>query len=306
MSKTVFQMRSIVYSFLVLMLALFAACGSNPESESEAETETDKPRSSEKQRTSSDPNESNPVQRIVSNGPTIEIKENSPADTVRVFYERLREKRIRDAILLTNLRPAVEGLTDDDLKDLGADFTFMAQRIPEKMPINGEIVSGKSASVTVKMPNAETNQLEVREIRLRKENKNWTILVADRAGERMARKEGKNYFFALRMDVHHEEARAMLDRIGKAQMIYSMKNGGKFTDLRTLIGKGYVPQDAQSSASTGYSYDVKLATTRATYTALATPAVYGKTGKLSFALRITRYKQPALVSKDLRGKTFKN
>jgi hypothetical protein len=38
----------------------------------------------------------------------IEIKPGSPADTVRAFYTKLREKKFREAIFLTNLRPAVE------------------------------------------------------------------------------------------------------------------------------------------------------------------------------------------------------
>ena len=37
----------------------------------------------------------------------IEIKPGSPADTVRAFYTKLREKKFREAIFLTNLRPAV-------------------------------------------------------------------------------------------------------------------------------------------------------------------------------------------------------
>src|SRR6476620_6863392 len=47
----------------------------------------------------------------------IEIKPGSPADTVRAFYTKLREKKFREAIFLTNLRPAVEGLTDAELKE---------------------------------------------------------------------------------------------------------------------------------------------------------------------------------------------
>ena len=42
-------------------------------------------------------------------GPTISIDKGGPADTVRAFYRLLREKKFRDAIFLTNLRPAVEG-----------------------------------------------------------------------------------------------------------------------------------------------------------------------------------------------------
>ena len=105
----------------------------------------------------------------------IEIKQNSPADTVKVFYERLRKKQFRDAFLLTNLRPAVEGLTDEELKELGVDFGVLAQQVPLNMPINGEIITGKKATVTVKMPNDETKKIEVQEIKLRQEGDNWVV-----------------------------------------------------------------------------------------------------------------------------------
>ncbi len=237
-------------------------------------------------------------------GPTIEIKKNSPSDTVKVFYERLRENRFRDALLLTNLRPAVEGLGDKEISDLGVDFMEIAGLVPAKMPINGEIIAGNEATVTVNMPNERDGKLEVQELRLRNEKGVWVLLVADREGEARVRKEGKNYFFALRMDVHHAEAKAMLNRISKAQAVYSLKNDGKFADLETLVQKGYVPSDALSAASTGYTYHVALAFDRTTYTALATPAEYGKSGKLSFALKIRRGVEPELVAKDTRGKSF--
>ncbi|MDH3494913.1 MAG: type IV pilin-like G/H family protein [Acidobacteriota bacterium] len=237
-------------------------------------------------------------------GPTIEIKKNSPADTVKVFYERLRENRFRDALVLTNLRPAVEGLSDNEVDDLGVDFRQIAGMVPEKMPISGEIVTGNDATVTVNMPNEKSGELETQELRLRRQNGYWELLVADSEGEKRVRKEGKNYFFALRMEVHHEEAKAMLNRISKAQAVYSLKNQGRFADLRTLVEKGYVPTDALSVESTGYKYDVALAYDRSTYTALATPAAYGKSGRLSFALKIRRGIQPEMVSKDAKGESL--
>lgn len=245
-----------------------------------------------------------PKHATMKSGPTIEIKKNSPSDTVSVFYARLRENRFRDALVLTNLRPAVEGLSDKEVEELGVDFRQIAGMIPAQMPINGEIVTGDDATVTVEMPNEKDGKLEIQELRLRKQKGYWILLVADPQGEKRVKKEGKNYFFALRMDVHHEEAKAMLNRISKAQAIYSLKNQGKFADLRTLVEKGYVPTDALSVESTGYKYDVSLAYDESTYTALATPAEYGKSGKLSFALRIRRGVEPLMISKDVKGKSL--
>ncbi|NNE68007.1 MAG: hypothetical protein HKN33_15705 [Pyrinomonadaceae bacterium] len=237
-------------------------------------------------------------------GPTIEIKENSPSDTVKVFYDRLRENRFKDALILTNLRPAVEGLSDREVSDLGVDFRKLAGMVPEKMPINGEIMTGNEATVTVRMPDPKTGKPEISELQLRKNGDHWVLLVADAEGEKRVRKEGKNYFFSLRMDVHHEEAKAMLNRISKAQAVYSLQNKGKYADLRTLVQKGYVPTDALSVESTGYKYDVALAYDQSTYTALATPAEYGKSGTLSFALKIRRGVEPELVSRDVKGNSL--
>jgi len=72
-----------------------------------------------------------------SRGPTIEIKPNSPADTVRAFYTHLRGKRFRDAIFLTNLRPAIEGLTDTELKEFQLDFEAIAIHVPAQIEIKG-------------------------------------------------------------------------------------------------------------------------------------------------------------------------
>ncbi|MEZ5422161.1 MAG: hypothetical protein R2682_03580, partial [Pyrinomonadaceae bacterium] len=81
-------------------------------------------------------------------GASIEIETGGPADTVRTFYKLLREKKFRDALFLTNLRPAIESLNDTELKDFSLDFEAIAGSIPTEIEINGEIVSGDNATVT--------------------------------------------------------------------------------------------------------------------------------------------------------------
>ena len=296
----------IAIGLLAFVLMFFTGCGSNakskPVTSSKKSSSTTKSESSKSIETTA--KSENNEKKL--NGAMIEIKQNSAADTVRVFYDRLREKKFRDAILLTNLRPAIEGMTDDELNELGVDFGFLAQSVPEKLPINGEVVTGNDATVMVKMEDEEDASIKVQEIKLRKEKDNWIVLVADKDGEKAAKKEGKNFFFTMRMNVHHEEAKTMLTRINKAQMIYRMKNEGRFTDLQTLVKKGYVPPDALGSITTGYKYNVALKEGNTLYTALATPAEYGKTGKLSFAYKVTRDKQPELVIKDVGGKSLIN
>jgi hypothetical protein len=230
-------------------------------------------------------------------GATIEIEANGPADTVRAFYKFLREKKFRAAISLTNLRPAIEGLTDAELKEFDVDFESIAGAVPAEVEINGEIVTGELATVTAKLPN-DDDKLEIQQIRLRKEGDFWVILSADDEAEKKIQKEGKNYFYALRIETHQDEARQMLDRISKAEMVYALQNGNNFGEMTQLVLAGLLPDDAESSDSTGYKYSVKVTDDKKSYSVKAEPAVYGKTGKLTFSVDLNDKRQPHLTSKD--------
>ncbi|MGI8555102.1 MAG: hypothetical protein ACR2LT_01945 [Pyrinomonadaceae bacterium] len=244
------------------------------------------------------------------NAPTkgsISFAPDSPADTIRLFYKNLREKRFREALLMTNLRVAVEGLTDTEMQDLNADFEPLAAQVPAELQISGEIITGDKATVTVKLPNDETGVLEDKVFKLQRENGNWIYLMADEATEAAAKKEGKNYFFALRLDVHHAEAQSMIERIAKAEMVYALQNGGLYTDMQTLITQGLLPDDVQNAASTGYHYSLTVAPDKKKYTANAEPAVYGKTGKLSFFIEVDeKGKNSGIKNKDNKGIPFKS
>ncbi len=238
-------------------------------------------------------------------GATIEIKPNSPADTVRAFYTALREKKFREAIFLTNLRPAIEGLTDTDLKEFQVDFEAIAKVVPKEIEINGEIVSGDSATVTAKLPNEDLDKEEIQEVRLRKQGDVWVILTVDESAEKRIKQEGRNYFQALRIETHQDEAREMLDRVAKAQIAYAAQNQGNYGDMEALIAAQVLPDDIRSNASTGYNYAVTVSADKKRYAAAAVPAVYGKTGRLSFAVQLDERGQPHLTSRDDRAKKTK-
>jgi hypothetical protein len=240
-----------------------------------------------------------------SKGATIEFEQNSPADTVRVFYKNLREKKFREAMFLTNLRPAIEGLTDTELQDLQVDFEPIAQQVPSDIEINGEIISGNYATVTAKLPDNESKQIELQEIRLRKEGNYWVILTVDEKSEETIKKEGNKYFFNLRLQTHESEAKAMIERVSKAQMVYALQNNGLYGEINALIDKGFLPEDALTSDSTGYNYKVALSSDKQKYYATAEPAIYGKTGKLSFLLELNDKKNPLLTAKDNQGQPLK-
>ena len=232
----------------------------------------------------------------------IDIKPNSPADTVRVFYKRLRENKFREAILLTNLRPAIEGLTETEIKDLQVDFGHLARNIPTDFAINGEIIVGDKATVTTKLPDEDTGERKTQEINLRREGDFWTILTLDKEAEKEVKKLGKKYFFNLRIKTHHKEAKDMIERIFKAQLIYSAKTGGLYGDTQALVDKGFLPADVKDSTTTGYNYNIKLAEDKKTYEATAVPETYGKTGKLSYLLYIDENQNPHFEKKDIEGK----
>ncbi|HYJ89934.1 MAG TPA: hypothetical protein VEV84_01380 [Pyrinomonadaceae bacterium] len=231
-------------------------------------------------------------------GATIEIEPNGPADTVRAFYKLLREKKFRDAIFLTNLRPAIDGLTDAELKEFDVDFQSISAVVPPEIEINGEIVTGDLATVTAKLPTDDGDKLEIQEIKLRKDGGVWVILSADEESEKKIQKEGKNYFYTLRIETHEEEARKMLDRIAKAEMVYAVQNSGLYGEMPQLVLAGLLPDDAETTDSTGYKYNVNLSGDKKSWSAKAMPAVYGKTGKLTFTVELNDKKQPHLTSKD--------
>jgi len=241
-----------------------------------------------------------------SKGATIKIEQGSAADTVRAFYTKMREKKFREAIYLTNLRPAIEGLTDAELKDFDVDFEALAQQIPQEIEINGEIVTGDKATVTAKLPGEDPDKLELQKIELRKQNGVWIILTVDADAEKKIKDEGKNYFYNLRIETHHEEAKKMLDRVSKSEIAYSLQNQGLFGDIPALIGSGFLPPDIQSSVSTGYNYSLKLSSDKKKYSASATPAAYGKSGRLSFWVELDGKGMPHLDSVDNGGKPMKN
>jgi hypothetical protein len=203
---------------------------------------------------------------------------------------------------LTNLRPAVEGLTESELKEFQVDFEVIASKVPEVLTINGEVVSGDKATVTASLPGEDPDKLEAQAIDLRKEGDIWVILTVDDVAEARIKKEGKNYFYALKIETHEDEARNMLDRVARAQMAYAAMNGGSYGGIDQLIGAGVLPDDIRTSESTGYNYTITLSADKQVWSASATPAAYGKSGKLSFFLTSDGRSTPRVTSKDNMGK----
>ncbi len=280
---------------MIAMAAVLVGCT--------ARTETATHRSNTEKNTQAENKQASANTSANAGGPLIEIKPGSPAETVRVFYEKLREGKIREAIYLTNLRPAIEGLTEAELKEFSVDFDAVAKRVPARITINGEVISGDDATVMVKLPSEDNEgEFDDQQLHLKKKGEHWTIISADAEAEKKILAEGKNYFRNLKIDTHQEEAKKMLERLAKAQIAFSAENPGTFGEITRLIELGYLPADITSSESTGYNYELHLTDGRRNYYATATPAVYGKTGKNSYILVPSEKGPPVVSGRDNKGK----
>jgi hypothetical protein len=81
--------------------------------------------------------------------------QRTPTETMRDFYRMMREKQYREAFGISIYRQAIEGLSAQEYDDLKPDFDKMAvavsEKIPEKVDITGEQISGDAATVFVKV-----------------------------------------------------------------------------------------------------------------------------------------------------------
>src|SRR5213083_2134452 len=83
--------------------------------------------------------------------------QKSPSDVVREFYKAMREHRFKDAWSMSVYKPAIEGLTADEMEDLRPFFESQAAPIPEQLQIDGEKISGNTAQIFVRLPPSDTS-----------------------------------------------------------------------------------------------------------------------------------------------------
>jgi hypothetical protein len=220
--------------------------------------------------------------------------QGTPTEVARAFYTALREGRFRDALLMSVYRPAVEGLSAEDLEDLRVDFARLATQVPKDFDFSGEQLSGDEA--TVFMKSGEDREVKVEPVYLlRGPGGAW--IIGDRESAAEVRKQGKKFFFEQRIAAHESEAEDMLKRIQAAQLAYSLQNSGRFADLNTLVRAGYVPQDILGTETTGYRFTVTAAPDGRSFEAHAEPARHGRTGRLSFHMNSS-----GIQKKDTGGK----
>lgn len=211
--------------------------------------------------------------------------QRTPTETVREFYKMMREKKFREAFAMSIYRPALEGLSTQEFEDLRPDFEKLAIAITEKIPANmdvtGEQVSGDSATVFVKVLDADGKE-KVEPAGLIKVDNVW--IVGDKESLALVKKEGKKFFFEARINAHHDDVQNMLTRISLAQVAYSQSHEGKFGNTAELIAAGLIPKDLEGTESTGYRFQVLRTADAKVWYATAEPAQHGRSGRLSFYL----------------------
>ena len=222
---------------------------------------------------------------FVSSSSFAQSPQRSPTETMRDFYRMMREKKYREAFAISIYRPAIEGLSAEEYNDLKPDFDRMAvavsEKIPEKVDITGEQISGDSATVFVKVVDADGKE-KVEPASLIKLDNAW--VVGDKENLELVKKTGKKFFFEARINAHHDDVQEMMMRISLAQVVYSQGHNGQFANTAELIAAGLIPKDLEGVESTGYRFQVVRPVDAKSWYATAEPAQYGRTGRLSFYL----------------------
>lgn len=222
---------------------------------------------------------------LLASSSSVLAQTRTPTETVREFYKMMREKKFREAFGMSIYRPALEGLTAQEFEDLRPDFERVAiaitEKIPEKMDITGEQISGDTATVFVKMLDADGKE-KIEPATVIKVDNVW--IVGDRENLELVKKEGKKFFFEARINAHHNDVQDILTRISLAQVVYSQGHQGKFGNTAELIAAGLIPKDIEGTESTGYRFQVVRTADAKTWYATAEPVQHGRTGRLSFYL----------------------
>jgi hypothetical protein len=232
--------------------------------------------------------------------PNPAAQSRTPTDVVREFYKAMREHRFQEAFALTIYKPAVEGLNADEMEILRPGFEEKAAQIPATVEIMGEQISGKNATVFVKVP-ADVSSPQVNSQPLNLTNSSGSWLIGTEADAAEVKKAGRRYFLDALIAEHESDVEDILKRLVLWQGVYSQQHGGQYGDFPALIKAGMLGANVIDPKLSGYNFRITVGKDGKSYVANAEPLSHGKTGKLSFWMDQTGL----IKSADNGGKPFK-
>lgn len=199
-----------------------------------------------------------------------------PADTVRTFYAALRNRQYVGGFALSVYKPAIIGLSREDLKDLESDFEATFSQIPAVLDIKGEQATGDSATVFIQSP----GQKALDPISLVRIDDEWRV--GDLETYRLVQQQGRDFFFNVRMLVNEREVYARMNTIIGSELTHASEHHGAAASLDDLIKMGALPASIRNEGLSGYRWDLKVTSDGASFITTAVPMKYGKSGRLSF------------------------
>ena len=203
----------------------------------------------------------------------------TPSDVVREFYKAMHERRFKDAWALSVYKPAVEGLSADEMEDLRPFFEEQASGVPEQVQLDGEKITGNTAQVFVHLPPTDASpQLTSKPVDLIKSGGVW--IIGTESEEATVKNKGSRYFMDALIDINQDTMTDILKRLIGMEAVFAQANNGVFGEAKALVGAGLMSDDMFDPKKTGYV--LHLTVSGKTYVAAAEPAHYGRTGKLSF------------------------
>jgi len=218
----------------------------------------------------------------------------TPSDVVRDFYKAMREHRFKDAWSMSVYKPAVDGLTADEMEDLRPFFEAQAAAIPEQLQIDTERISGNTAQVFVRLPPDSSPQLTSRPVDLIKSGGGW--IIGTPAEQETVKKAGGRYFVDALIDLNQDNMADVLKRLIGMEAAYAQANNGAYGEVKALVAAGLMSDDMFDPKLSGYNF--RLTINGKTYIATAEPAHYGRTAKVSYWMDQTG----AIKSADNGGK----
>ncbi|HYX31285.1 MAG TPA: hypothetical protein VE863_22310 [Pyrinomonadaceae bacterium] len=219
----------------------------------------------------------------------------TPTDVVRDFYKAMHDHRFRDAWAMSVYKPAIDGLSADEMEDLRPLFEQQAAGVPDQVQIDDEKITGNTAQVFVRLPPTDSSpQLTSKPVDLIKSGSAW--IIGTESEEATVKKAGGRYFLDALIDINQDAMTDILKRLIGMEAVFAQANNGAFGEAKALVGAGLMSDDMFDPKKSGYVFH--LAVSGKTYVASAEPAHYNRTGKLSFWMDQTG----AIKSADNGGK----